>query len=83
MSALKRLEQCDHTMASMDNCLTGKSVSNSVNWLSSPLRKNISVFPKPKSSYMSSHPVPHRGALAIVTNAGRDAVDAAAPARTS
>jgi hypothetical protein len=44
--------------------------------LSSPLCKNISVFPKCKSGYMNSHPVPHRGALRNVTNAGRDAVDA-------
>jgi hypothetical protein len=44
--------------------------------LSSPLCKNISVFPKYKSGYMNSHPVPHRGALRNVTNAGRDAVDA-------
>ena len=37
---------------------------------SSPLRKNISVFQKLKSSYMICHPVPKRGALAIVTNVG-------------
>jgi len=46
--------------------------------LSSPLCKNISVFPKSKSGYMNSHPVPHRGALRNVTSAGRDAVDAEA-----
>jgi hypothetical protein len=38
--------------------------------LSSPHRKNISVFPKCKSGYMVGHPVPLRGALAIVTNVG-------------
>jgi hypothetical protein len=47
-------------------------------FLSSPLCKNISVFTHPKSLLepWASHPT--RGALAIVTNAGRDAVDAAA-----
>src|SRR5216684_4651811 len=46
--------------------------------VSSPLCKNISVFAPPKSllELWASHPT--RGALAIVTNAGRDAVDAAA-----
>jgi hypothetical protein len=46
--------------------------------VSSPLCKNISVFTPPKShlELRASHPT--RGALAIVTNAGRDAVDAAA-----
>jgi hypothetical protein len=38
--------------------------------LSSPLGKNISVFQKCKSGYMIDHPVPLRGALAIVTNVG-------------
>jgi hypothetical protein len=38
--------------------------------VSSPFRKNISVFPKCKSGYMIRHPVPERGALAIVTNVG-------------
>ena len=46
--------------------------------LSSPLCKNISVFPKYKSGYMNSHPVHRRGALRNVTSAGRDAVDAEA-----
>jgi hypothetical protein len=44
--------------------------------------KNISVFPKSKSCYMICHPVPERGALAIVMNVGAGAVDAAVPART-
>jgi hypothetical protein len=46
--------------------------------LSSPVCKNISVFPKSKSGYIIRHPVPHRGALRNVTSAGRDAVDAEA-----
>jgi len=44
--------------------------------LSSPQIKNISVFPKLKSRYISNRSVPFRGALAIVTDVGRDAVDA-------
>jgi hypothetical protein len=44
--------------------------------LSSPVRKNISVFPKCKSDYMICRPVSLEGRFAIVTDAGRDAVDA-------
>jgi hypothetical protein len=44
--------------------------------LSSPLCKNISVFPKCKSGYMICRLVPLEGRFAVVTNAGRDAVDA-------
>jgi len=33
---------------------------------SRPARKNNSVYPKLKSAYMIAHPVPPRGALAIV-----------------
>jgi hypothetical protein len=45
-------------------------------FLSSPLCKNISVFPKYKPGYMICRPVPLEGRFAIVTDAGRDAVDA-------
>jgi hypothetical protein len=58
---------------------TGKSVrtrSPPDCGVSSSFCKNISVFPKCKSSYMICHPVPEEGRFAIVTNAGRDAVDA-------
>jgi hypothetical protein len=50
---------------------TGKSLRLCNCGVSSPFLKNISVFPKYKSGYMSSHPVPLRGALRNVTNAGR------------
>jgi hypothetical protein len=40
-------------------------------------RQNISLYENQKLWYLR-HPVPIRGALAIVTNVGRDAVDAAA-----
>ena len=47
--------------------------------LSIPLRKNISVHLSVQIiSITSRHPVPQEGRIAIVTNAGRDAVDAAA-----
>jgi hypothetical protein len=46
--------------------------------LSSPLCKNISVFPKYKSGYIKAIPSHRRGALRNVTSAGRDAVDAEA-----
>jgi hypothetical protein len=48
-------------------------------FVSSPLCKNISVFPKCESGYMICRPVPLEGRFAIVTDAGRDAVDADAP----
>jgi hypothetical protein len=38
--------------------------------------KNISVSTQPDSLHINSHPVLLRGALAIVTNEGRVAVDA-------
>jgi len=46
--------------------------------MSSPEIKNISLYQKPKSDYAHSHPVPTRGALAIVTTWDGDAVDAEA-----
>jgi hypothetical protein len=56
-------------------CPTGKSV----NWLSSPLCKNISLHPSGKSSLqIRAIPPHHKGRIAIVTDAGWDAVDAAA-----
>ena len=50
--------------------------------LSSPISKNISLSPSGKS-VLPTRPVPPRqeGRIAIVTNAGWDAVDAAASAR--
>ena len=41
--------------------------------------KNISLYPKLKSGYNSIHPVPLRGALAIVATRDGDAVDAEVP----
>src|ERR1700750_3259275 len=57
-------------------CPTGKSKARRPNALSSPLAKNILIFRIGKSAVYSRRLVPMRGALAIVTNAGRDAVDA-------
>ena len=56
---------------------TGKSLADFQNPLSSPFRKNISVFPKSKSGYMIRYPASLEGRFAIVTDARRDAVDAA------
>jgi hypothetical protein len=44
--------------------------------LSSPFAKNISVLQNPNQSYILNRPTPLEGRFAIVTNAGRDAVDA-------
>jgi hypothetical protein len=61
---------------------TGKSVTRSVRCavrLSSPFRKNILIFRNSKSVYILSRPAPIEGRFAIVTDAGRDAVDVEAP----
>jgi hypothetical protein len=44
--------------------------------VSSPKIKNISLYPKTNQWHILGHPVPLRGALAIVTTRGGDAVDA-------
>jgi hypothetical protein len=54
-------------------CPTGKSVT----YLSIPLCKNILVFARPKSLLYPLPSRPTEGRLAIVTDAGRDAVDVA------
>jgi hypothetical protein len=61
---------------------TGKSVTRSARCaarLSSLFQKNILIFRNSKSVYIPSHPVPHEGRFAIVTDAGRGAVDVEAP----
>ena len=58
---------------------TGKSIRASAKSKSSPSVKNILIFRNCKSVYIHGHPVPHEGRLAIVTDAGRDAVDVDAP----
>jgi hypothetical protein len=45
-------------------------------FLSSLALKNILIFRRAKSVYVSLHPVPTRGALRNVINVGRVAVDA-------
>jgi len=47
--------------------------------VSSPARKNILIFRNRKSVYIAACPVPLEGRFAIVTDAGRDAVDVDAP----
>jgi len=56
-------------------CPTGKSV----NFMSSPLSKNILIFRNPKSLLYFPLSRPTEGRHAIVTAAGRDAMDADAP----
>src|SRR6266850_261755 len=56
----------------------GVVICPSGSFASSPLCKNISVFVHPKSNLQLSQPTPPEGRIAIVTDAGRDAVDAAA-----
>src|SRR5258705_689948 len=55
-------------------CPSGTFVSSHF----SDFPKNISVPTHPKSNLQLSHPTPPEGRIAIVTDAGRDAVDAAA-----
>ncbi len=57
----------------------GQITSPCADRLSSPCVKNILIFRRPKSLYNSWRPVPSEGRLAIVTNAGRDAVDVDVP----
>ena len=56
----------------------GQITSDLRNALSSPKIKNISLFQKLETGYIYRHPVPLRGASAVVTNEGRVAVDAEA-----
>jgi hypothetical protein len=51
---------------------TGKSVIS----LSIPICKNNSILDLPKSNLEPRRLVPFEGRIAIVTNAGRDAMDA-------
>jgi hypothetical protein len=51
-------------------------------FVSSPFCKNILVFRKRKSVYIHRRLVPLEGRIAVVTDAGRDAVDAAASGAT-
>ena len=58
------------------DCPTGKSVA--LLWICAvkPFPENIFCFSETKITYMSTRPVPLKGRFAIVTDAGRDAVDA-------
>ena len=54
----------------------GQIISGLQNTVSSPKIKNISLFQKCETGHIYRHPVPTRGASAVVTNEGRVAVDA-------
>src|SRR5438046_3397605 len=55
----------------------GKSVGTAI-FCPSPFSKIIPFSPDPNQNYKSCRLVPPKGRIAIVTNAGRDAVDAKA-----
>ncbi len=57
-------------------CPTGKSAGLFGDGLSSPFCKNIPISEYPNQRYKRHRPVPLEGRIAIVTDAGRDAVDA-------
>jgi hypothetical protein len=58
---------------------TGKSSAYPIKSKSSPSVKNILISRNRKSVYIVGHPASQEGRLAIVTDAGRDAVDVEAP----
>jgi hypothetical protein len=68
-------EMLDRISDRMVGCPPGKSL-NKVTCLSSPFCKNILIFRRRKSVLYPRCPVPLEGRIAIVTDAGRDAVDA-------
>jgi hypothetical protein len=55
---------------------TGKSPGQLIDPSVQPCLKKYSDFPKPQISPYMRRPVPREGRFAIVTDAGRDAVDA-------
>jgi hypothetical protein len=69
-------ERAKSATAGEINCPSGKSARASDKRLSSPARKNISLNPSGKSLLQIRLSRPQEGRLAIVTDAGRDAVDA-------
>ena len=69
---------CNASLFCLQFCPSGKSGSGFQKGVSSPKIKNISLLQKGEIGYICRHPVPTRGASAIVTNVGRGAVDAEA-----
>jgi hypothetical protein len=53
----------------------GAAYTSDLRKLSRSEIRNISVYKKPKSPAWYAHPVPLRGASAVVTTRGGDAVD--------
>jgi hypothetical protein len=68
----------DHSLI----CPTGKSLLDRVYDVSSPFCKNILIFRSQNHPYICRRSVPLEGRIAIVTSAGRNAVDAAASGTT-
>jgi hypothetical protein len=67
---------CDLLPDGLFDLPDGQISDSPVTCVSSPLCKNILVFRRPKSLLYLSLSRPTEGRLAIVTDAGRDAVDA-------
>jgi hypothetical protein len=65
-----------HTLSRCTACPTGKSLLDRACDVVQPLLKKYSAFPKSQITLYSPPSRPTRGAFAIVTNAGRVAVDA-------
>jgi hypothetical protein len=63
-------------MAQAVICPSGKSMGEPSDFLSIPAEKNISFRGSVETVLLIRRPVPTEGRFAIVTNAGRDAVDA-------
>jgi hypothetical protein len=75
---MKGFAGLDHVLI----CPTGKSLLDRLRDVSSPFCKNILIFRIRKSLYTIRRSVPLEGRIAIVTSAGRNAVDAAASGTT-
>jgi hypothetical protein len=70
------MDQSEFTFHSMSARPDFPGWGKSLICLSSPVCKNIFISFRPKSPAYSTYPVPQEGRFAIVTDVGRDAVDA-------
>ena len=71
LAQLSRQRQCRRTIGRISPEAREQANFCFSEYVSSPKIKNISLFQKCKSGLYSRHPVPTRGASAIVTNEGR------------
>jgi hypothetical protein len=75
-ASVQRIRSSDMCFRCSVDYPTGKSMRESEKSKSSPDAKNIRFSEYPNHFYNSHCLVPHEGRLAIVTDAGRDAMDA-------